>query len=46
MTNNKSIKKWLDEQIELCKARKGRLIDGSEEQLEELRKEACALPAK
>ena len=42
MTNNKSIKKWLDEQIELVKPEKVVWIDGSEEQLEELRKEACA----
>ncbi len=42
MTNNKSIKKWLDEQIELVKPEKVVWIDGSEEQLDELRKEACA----
>lgn len=42
MTNNKSIKKWLDEQIELVKPEKVVWIDGSEEQLEGLRKEACA----
>ena len=42
MTNNKSIKKWLNEQIELVKPEKVVWIDGSEEQLEELRKEACA----
>ncbi len=42
MTNNKSIKKWLDEQIELVKPEKVVWIDGSEEQLEALRKEACA----
>ena len=42
MTNNKSIKKWLDEQIELVKPEKVVWIDGGEEQLEALRKEACA----
>ena len=42
MTNNKSIKKWLDKQIELVKPEKVVWIDGSEEQLEALRKEACA----
>lgn len=41
MTNNKSIKKWLDEQIELVKPEKVVWIDGSEEQLEQLRKQAC-----
>ena len=42
MTNNKSINKWLDEQIELVKPEKVVWIDGGEEQLEALRKEACA----
>ena len=42
MTNNKSIKEWLDKQIELVKPEKVVWIDGSEEQLEALRKEACA----
>ena len=42
MTSNKSIKKWLDEQIELVKPEKVVWIDGGEEQLEALRKEACA----
>ena len=41
MTNNKSIKKWLDEQIELVKPEKVVWIDGREEQLEQLRKQAC-----
>ena len=41
MTNNKSIKEWLDKQIELVKPEKVVWIDGSEEQLEALRKEAC-----
>ena len=42
MTNNKSIKEWLDKQIELVKPEKVVWIDGGEEQLEALRKEACA----
>jgi len=42
MTNNKSIKEWLDKQIELVKPEKVVWIDGSEEQLEAIRKEACA----
>lgn len=41
LTNNKSILDWIDEKVELVKPDKIVWIDGSEEQLEELRKEAC-----
>ena len=40
LTTNKSILDWLDEKIELVNPDKVVWIDGSEEQLEELRKEA------
>lgn len=42
LTNNKSILNWIDEKAELVKPDKIVWIDGSEEQLEELRKEACS----
>lgn len=42
MTNNKYVKAWLDEQIALTKPDKVVWIDGSEEQLEALRREACS----
>ncbi len=42
LTQNKGILSWLDEKIELVKPDKVVWIDGSEEQLEGLRKEACA----
>ncbi len=41
MTNNKSVLAWLDEMKELVNPDKVVWIDGSEEQLEALRKEAC-----
>lgn len=41
MTNNKSIIKWLDEMKALLTPDKVVWIDGSREQIEELRKEAC-----
>lgn len=41
LTNNKSILDWIDEKVELVKPDKIVWIDGSEEQLEGLRKEAC-----
>ena len=40
MTNNKTVLKWLDEVKELVNPDKVVWIDGSEEQLEGLRKEA------
>ena len=42
MTTNKAVNAWLDEQVKLCQPDKVVWIDGSEEQLEELRKEACS----
>ena len=42
MTNNKKVLTWLDEMVSLCKPEKVVWIDGSESQLEELRKEAVA----
>ena len=42
MTKNKSVLGWIDEQIALVKPDKVVWISGNEEQLEELRKEACA----
>ena len=42
MTNNKTVLAWLDEMKELVNPDKVVWIDGSEEQLEELRKEACS----
>ena len=40
MTNNKTVLKWLDEVKELVSPDKVVWIDGSEEQLEGIRKEA------
>ena len=42
LTKNKSILNWIDEKADLVKPDKIVWIDGSEEQLEELRKEACS----
>ena len=44
MTNNKQVLKFVDESVALCKPLKVVWIDGSESQLEELRKEAMAKP--
>ena len=41
LTNNKSILDWVDEKIDLVKPDSVMWIDGSEEQLDALRKEAC-----
>lgn len=41
LTQNKSILSWIDEKVELVKPDEVVWIDGSEEQLEALRKEAC-----
>lgn len=41
LTNNKSILDWVNEKIDLVKPAEVMWIDGSEEQLEALRKEAC-----
>ncbi len=41
LTQNKSILSWIDEKIELVKPDKVVWIDGSEEQIEALRAEAC-----
>ena len=41
MTNNKSVLAWLDEMKELVTPDEVVWIDGSEEQLESLRKQAC-----
>ena len=41
LTQNKSILSWLDEKVDLLKPEQVVWIDGSEEQLEALRKEAC-----
>ncbi|MDY3015115.1 MAG: phosphoenolpyruvate carboxykinase (GTP) [Evtepia sp.] len=40
-TNNKAVLEWIDQQINLTKPDKVIWIDGSEEQLEALRQEAC-----
>ncbi|MGI5896704.1 MAG: phosphoenolpyruvate carboxykinase (GTP) [Oscillospiraceae bacterium] len=40
MTNNKNVLNWVDEMVALCKPDKVVWIDGSEEQLNELRAEA------
>ena len=40
LTNNKNVLKWVDEMVALCKPDKVVWIDGSEEQLNELRAEA------
>ena len=42
LTQNKSILSWIDEKIELVKPDKVVWIDGSEEQIEALRAEACS----
>lgn len=42
MTTNKTVNAWLDEQVKLCQPDNVVWIDGSEEQLEALRKEACS----
>ena len=42
LTQNKSILSWIDEKVELLKPDKIVWIDGSKEQIEELRKEACS----
>ena len=42
LTTNKSVLAWIDEKVELVKPDKIVWIDGSEAQLEELRKEAIA----
>ena len=41
LTNNQSILDWVDEKIDLVKPDSVMWIDGSEEQLDALRKEAC-----
>lgn len=41
LTNNKSILEWIDDKIKLVQPDKVVWIDGSEEQIEELRKAAC-----
>ena len=42
MTNNKVVLAWLNEMAEMTKPESIVWIDGSEEQLEALRAEACA----
>ena len=42
MTNNKAVLAWIDEQVKLCKPDKVVWIDGSDEQRDALRAEACA----
>ncbi len=42
MTKNKAVLDWIDQQVQLTKPDQVVWIDGSEEQLEALRKEACA----
>ena len=42
MTSNKSVLSWIQEKVELVKPDNIVWIDGSEEQLEQLRAEACA----
>ena len=41
LTNNKNVLNWVDEMVSLCKPDKIVWIDGSEEQLNALRKEAA-----
>ncbi len=41
LTTNKSILSWIDEKVALVKPDEIVWIDGSEEQLEKLREEAC-----
>ena len=42
MTNNKVLLEWVDEMAAMCKPDSIVWIDGSEEQIEQLRKEACS----
>ena len=42
MTNNKTVLDWIEKMVQLVKPDKVVWIDGSEEQLEALRAEACA----
>ncbi|MBR5270885.1 MAG: phosphoenolpyruvate carboxykinase, partial [Clostridia bacterium] len=42
MTQNKTVKAWLDEMVAMCKPESIVWIDGSEAQLEELRAEAVS----
>ncbi|MDY3929464.1 MAG: phosphoenolpyruvate carboxykinase (GTP) [Clostridia bacterium] len=42
MTDNKTVKTWLDEMVAMCQPDKIVWIDGSEEQLEDLRAEAVS----
>ena len=42
LTKNPNVNKWVDEMIALTKPDKVVWIDGSEEQLNQLRDEACA----
>ena len=42
LTSNKSILNWVQDKIDLLSPKEVMWIDGSEEQLEQLRKEACA----
>ncbi len=42
MTSNKSVLSWINEKVELVKPEKIVWIDGSEEQIEALRAEACS----
>ncbi|MBQ2694566.1 MAG: phosphoenolpyruvate carboxykinase, partial [Clostridia bacterium] len=42
MTSNKSVLSWINEKIDLVKPEKVVWIDGSEEQIEALRAEACS----
>ncbi|MCI8441325.1 MAG: phosphoenolpyruvate carboxykinase (GTP) [Provencibacterium sp.] len=42
MTKNQNVLSWVDEMIELCKPDKVVWLDGSQEQLQTLRDEACA----
>ena len=42
MTNNKKLNAWIEEMAELCQPDKIVFIDGSDEQRENLRDEACS----
>ena len=42
LTKNKAVLDWIDQQVKLTQPKEVIWIDGSEAQLEELRKEACA----
>ena len=42
LTNNKSVLSWIDEKVQLVKPDKIVWIDGSKDQIEELRAEACS----